>query len=151
MPSPSKDATAYSQTFSSQSLLTYHSPLRPSTSRTGGRCGRPTSSGERWGQCCSRFKLSMKPLRKRYHFQLNVFLLISLNSVSDSICFSCSRKMVRSPGTMMAPTSSFHRLPPWSFLAKTHLPLRKVSCGSSLVSMFYRLPTKGYTQGGKFR
>jgi hypothetical protein len=32
----------------------------------------------------------------------------------------------------MAPPSSFCRLPPWSFMAKMHLPRQKVSCGSSL-------------------
>jgi hypothetical protein len=33
---------------------------------------------------------------------------------------------------MMAPPSSFHQLPPWSFLAETHLPRQRPSCESSL-------------------
>jgi hypothetical protein len=132
MSSPPKDATAYFQIFSSQSLLTYCSPPRSSTLRTGGRCGRLMSSGKPWGRCCSRFMLSMKPLRKRYYHQFNVFLLTSLDSFSNSICSFYSRKMVQSPGTMMAPPSSFHRLPLWSFLAETHLPRQRPLCGSSL-------------------
>jgi hypothetical protein len=60
------------------------------------------------------------------------FFLTPLSPFSDSIHFLCSRKMVRSPGTMMAPPSSFHQLPPWSFLAEMHLPCQRSSCGSSL-------------------
>jgi hypothetical protein len=60
------------------------------------------------------------------------FLLTPLSPFSDSIHFVCSRKMVRTPGMMMAPPSSFHQLPPWSFLAETHLPHKSPSCGSSL-------------------
>jgi hypothetical protein len=60
------------------------------------------------------------------------FFLTPLYSFSNSICFLCSRRMVRSPGTMMAPSSHSHQLPPWSFLAKTHLPRQRPSCGSSL-------------------
>jgi hypothetical protein len=60
------------------------------------------------------------------------FFLTSLNPSSNSICFLCSRKMIRSPGTMMAPPSHSHRLPLWSSSAKMHLPRQKPSCGSSL-------------------
>jgi hypothetical protein len=132
MLSPLRDFTAYFQIFSSQSLLTYHSLLRPLTLRTGGQCGRLMSSGKPWGRCCSRSALSTKPSMRRYYHQSNVFLLTSLNSFSNSICFFYSRKMVRSPRMMMAPLYSFHRLPPWSFLAKIHLPHQKVSRRSSL-------------------
>jgi hypothetical protein len=84
------------------------------------------------GPICSRFTLSMKPLKKRYYFQFNVFPLTSLNSFSNFICSLCSRKMVRSPGMMMAPPSSFHRLPRWFFLAETHLLHQRPLCGSNL-------------------
>jgi hypothetical protein len=60
------------------------------------------------------------------------FFLTSLNPSYDSICFLCSRKMVRRLGTMMAPPSHSHQLPPWSSSAKMHLPHQKPSCGSSL-------------------
>jgi hypothetical protein len=83
--------------------------------RIGGQCGRLMSSGKPWGRCCSRSALSTKPPMRRYYHQSNVFLLTLLNSFSDSICPFYSRKMVRSPRMMMAPLSSFHRLPPWSF------------------------------------
>jgi hypothetical protein len=33
---------------------------------------------------------------------------------------------------MMAPSSCSHQLPPWSSLAKMHLPRQKPSCGSNL-------------------
>jgi hypothetical protein len=33
---------------------------------------------------------------------------------------------------MMAPPSSFHQLPPWSFSVETHLPHQRPSCGSNL-------------------
>jgi hypothetical protein len=33
---------------------------------------------------------------------------------------------------MMAPPSRSHQLPPWSSLAKVHLPCQRSSCGSSL-------------------
>jgi hypothetical protein len=108
------------------------SPLRPSTLRTGGRCGRLISSRKLWGRCCSRFTLSMKPQRKRYYHQFNVFLLTLLNSFSDSICSFCSRKIVWSLGTTMAPPSSFHQLPPWPFSAKMLLPRQRSSCRSNL-------------------
>jgi hypothetical protein len=60
------------------------------------------------------------------------FLLTPLSPFSDSIHFLYSRKMVRSPGTMMASPSCFHQLPPWSFSVETHLPRQRPSCGSSL-------------------
>jgi hypothetical protein len=63
--------TTYSLIFSFQSPSTYHSPLRLLASKAGGRCGRLTSSGKPWGQCCSRSMLSMKPLRKRYYHQFS--------------------------------------------------------------------------------
>jgi hypothetical protein len=59
------------------------------------------------------------------------FFLTPLNS-SNSICFLCSRRMIWSPGMMMAPSSHSHQLPPWSSPAKMHLPRQRPSCGSSL-------------------
>jgi hypothetical protein len=62
------------------------------------------------------------------------FLLTPHRPFSNSIHFLCSRKMVRSPGTMMALPSSFHQLPPWSFSVETHLPHQRSSCRSSPAS-----------------
>jgi hypothetical protein len=61
------------------------------------------------------------------------FFLTPLNPFSNSICFLCSRKMVRIPRTMMAPPSSSYQLPPWSSSARMHLPRQRSSCGSSLI------------------
>jgi hypothetical protein len=89
------------------------------------------------------FRKALGPMLQQIHAEyeapkeevlplVQYFFLTSLNPSSNSICFLCSRKMVRSPGTMMAPPSHSHQLPPWSSSAKMHLPCQKPSCGSSL-------------------
>jgi hypothetical protein len=61
------------------------------------------------------------------------FFLTPLNPFSNSICFLCSRKMVWSPRTMMAPPSNSYQLPSWSSSTRMHLPRQRSSCGSSLI------------------
>ncbi|PVH38556.1 hypothetical protein PAHAL_5G287900 [Panicum hallii] len=44
-----------------------------------------------------------------------------------------SRRMVRSPRTMMTPPSSSDQLPLWSSSARMHLPRQRSLCGFSLI------------------
>jgi hypothetical protein len=53
------------------------------------------------------------------------FFMIPLDFFSNSVYFLCSKTMVRSPRTMMAPLPSSHQLLPWSFLARMRLPCRR--------------------------
>jgi hypothetical protein len=60
------------------------------------------------------------------------FFMTPLSPFPNSVCSLCSRRMARSPKTMMTPLSCSHQLPPWSSSAKMHLPFQRPSCGSSL-------------------
>jgi hypothetical protein len=139
MSSPATDATAYSVTFSSRSL---------NLSFTSSAIGF-----ENWWSMWKThvFRKTLGPMLQQIDADyetpeeeilplVQYFFLTPLSSFSDSIHFFYSRKMVRSPGTMMAPPSSFHQLPQWSFSAETHLPRQRSSCGSSL-ALRNRLPS----------
>jgi hypothetical protein len=90
------------------------------------------------------FRKALGPMLQQIHAEyeapedevlpsVQYFFLTPLSPFSNSVCFLCSRRMVRSPRTTIAPASSSYQLPPWSSSARMHLPRQRSLCGSILI------------------
>jgi hypothetical protein len=90
------------------------------------------------------FRKALGPMLQQIHAEyeapeeevlpsVQYFFMTPFNPFSNFVSFLCSRKMVQSPRTMMAPLSSSYQLPPCSSSARMHLPCQRSSCRSSLI------------------